>query len=134
MVSVCVFYLSFMSMKSVSYFARFALLITVFVVGFLLMQVSVINYFKWELRQTFEKQGSPLPPQPDYEKPMFPGFIIVFSMGAGVFEGIPLCPSLFSNARDQSQVNRMIFLAVFSTGVLILVLSPLCVYAYSKKL
>jgi len=55
-------------------------------------------------------------------------------MGTGVYEGIPLCPTLFSNARNRDKVKPMVTAAALCEFVLIVWLSPLCMRAYGNKL
>lgn len=55
-------------------------------------------------------------------------------MGAGVYEGIPICPTMFSNARYKENVSFMVSLATGCVGLLIFIVAPLCKFAYGNKL
>ena len=67
-------------------------------------------------------------------RPFFPNFMDFFAQATGIYEGIPLLPSLYSNARHRRHFHKVQRLVVASLCGFILLFSPLCVAAYGNSL
>lgn len=66
--------------------------------------------------------------------PFVPYFLQFFSISSGTYEGIPLLPSLFSNAKDQERVWFMVALVSATVGIFVVTLAPLSLLAYGRKI
>ena len=66
--------------------------------------------------------------------PFLPYFFQFFSIASGTYEGIPLLPALFSNAKDQERVWLMVALVSVTVGIFVITLAPLCLLAYGRKI
>mmetsp|Transcript_34640 Transcript_34640/g.52991 ORF Transcript_34640/g.52991 Transcript_34640/m.52991 type:complete len:141 (+) Transcript_34640:732-1154(+) len=66
--------------------------------------------------------------------PFFPAFPVLFSQSCGMYEGIPMLPSLFSNARNQERVTLVVTSNILIILMASFLISPLGILAYGDKL
>jgi hypothetical protein len=96
--------------KQISYLSRLGMYMTMLVVVYVTFEVFTKVYFLKGARLENDaslKKNSPsstFMPLPEEDipvlKPIFSGFFGVLVQASGVYEGIPLLPPLFSNARN----------------------------------
>ena len=56
------------------------------------------------------------------------------SMFSAVYEGIPLAPKLYCNARDKQSAGTYMNLAILTNLLLLYILSPLALAAYGSRI
>ncbi len=61
-------------------------------------------------------------------------FFSFFCSAEGLYEGTPLYPALFSNARDRISFQNIQFWILIGVNFTALIFSPLCVIAYGSNL
>lgn len=67
-------------------------------------------------------------------KPFIPNFMDYMSQATGLYEGIPLLPSLYSNAKNQAHFSCIVTTVMVSISIFVMLFAPLCVIAYGKNL
>jgi predicted histidine transporter YuiF (NhaC family) len=66
--------------------------------------------------------------------PFYPNFPSVFAQISGLYEGVILIPSLFSNSQNQLNVDSIIRSVIWTIGLTVMVLSPLGILTYGSHL
>ena len=95
--SALIFLLSYLNIKQLAYLARVGMFITVLVIAYVLIHCSAILLFDTsDLKQSTIEQDWQL------DKDLIPNFLLATSVFGGVYEGIPMAPSLFCNAREKN--------------------------------
>lgn len=67
-------------------------------------------------------------------RPFFTNFMDYFSQASGVYEGIPLLPALYSNAKNKKSFQRTVIKVLLMISTFIVFFAPLCMLAYGKEL
>lgn len=67
-------------------------------------------------------------------RPFFPYFMENLSQATGLYEGIPMLPKLYSNARYKKNFSRIQSNVIVLIFVFVMLFSPLCVAAYGSNL
>ena len=123
--------ISFMNYKQVSYVARVAMMLTVFVFVYCFLEAGVkIIILENESKKSNMVEWASLLTV----GPLMPGFLNMLSQATGMFEGIPLLPSLYSNARNQKNVSRVVALNLVVVFIASITFSPLGILAYGSRL
>ena len=95
--------LSYFNMKQLSYFTRIMLVVTMVIWSYLLVYSSIKLYYNSEHKidkNTVVFTGNLFEHIDHYNKPIWPGYILMCVQGSGLYEGVPLIPKLFVNARN----------------------------------
>ena len=114
--------------KQLSYLARAIMVLTL--VCFFWMAIEVGMRFG-SVHHTARKI---IQPEPPIFMPFYPNFFDFFSQCTGIYEGIPLIPSLYSNSRRHENFElTMKSVTTMVTGYALLI-SPLAVLTYGTSL
>jgi len=79
------------------------------------------------------KQSNMLNDLSTFDKPTFPFFFNFLANSAGQYEGNPIIPAIYSNAKHKKQVTKALSLALLTIVVYVLVSTPLAILAFGSK-
>ena len=122
--SALIFVITLSNYKQLSYWARGVMAMTLIVMISLFTEVSV-RYFA----------GSPQPNKNYFElEPFYPNFMDFFINSNTIYEGIPLLPSLYANARRHKNFGSIMTGLLTANCAYIVILAPLAVITYGDSL
>ena len=108
--------------KQLSYVARVGVCVTFLVIIYVTMEIS-IKY------QAFPNQKMHQQAKVHFN----PDFFNMFAQASGVYEGIPLLPPLYSNARNKKNFSRTVTFCIILEGSWLMFYAPLAVAVYGDK-
>ena len=114
--------ISMVDYKQLSYISRIGLYITVVVIIYVTLEVSIKYFFLKNLVTPHKAWVS-----------FNPDFLNIFAQASGAYEGIPLVPPLYSNARNKKNFSYTMTICIGTLGLWIMVYAPLAVYVYGDK-
>ena len=121
-ISLACYLLSLIDYKQLSYVSRIGLYVTAVVITYLTLEVSIKYFF-------FKKLVGP----PQAWVSFNPDFLNVFAQASGAYEGIPLVPPLYSNARNKRNFSFTMTFCIVTLGLWIMIYSPLAVGVWGDK-
>lgn len=121
--------LSFVDIKQMSQFSKFFSAIAIFV----LVTVISIIVISYNINSNIKKMYNIPQDDFEFEKPFLPHFLLLISTGTGMYEGIPIVPKVFSNAKDQSRFIPLVTFNVIINGLIAGTLSIYSVLLYRGK-
>ena len=147
--SIITYVLAVANYKQIAYVAKAVMMITIMVIIYITFYV----FYKFLMQQNLFKDTNSLhqlqsntthisdhTPSPESDLkinwilPFNPYFINEVTQSTGIYEGIPLIPALFSNARNQDSFESTIKSVIITYSVYVQLFSPLCVATFGHKL
>lgn len=66
--------------------------------------------------------------------PFIPNFMNYFAQAPGLYEGIPMLPSLYANSRYPHNFQRNVSIVMTTIAVFVMFFAPICILAYGRDL
>ena len=107
------------------------MVVTVLTFVWMFMEIFITNsYLDAEVRKHHEEFNQEL----EVLKPFYPNFLDFFVTIPGLYEGIPIVPALYSNARRHRIVGCIMQVILGIIAVVTIIIAPFAVMAYGTNL
>ena len=104
-------------------------MVTFVVVIYVGTYCALIIFYEDPLARNLKK-GETLFTSEFYNMPFIPNFFELLSQDAFMYEGIAMVPALYSNARDQQGMHKVLAASLLAVGLAFGVYCPMCYIAF----
>lgn len=148
---IITYVLAMANYKQISYLARAVMAIT----GVVMIYITLVVFYKSYIQYAFVQKIEKLQTSPslhnstnihhvntadindlriNWTLPFWPYFLNMVTQVTGIYEGIPLLPPLFSNARNQNSFETTVKYVLWTECAYVMIFSPICVLTFGYKL